>query len=293
MKTNPLIGIMMPVYNSEKTLPLATNSLKAQTYKNWKCYIVNDGSSDKTREILDDLDDPRFVVIHFEKNKGRPYARQAILDVVEGEYLAFLDADDFYHSKKLELQVNILLENEVSLVSCGNASFDAQRELKSVRGLGLVKQQIYKKGTTPIMAMRTSMILTKIAKSIRFDYRLQHAQDTDFLTKYLNVGQSYIVQDEVLYYYSEYESVTSIKILKTYYFHLIQLLSNQRGFTLVISFFLKLIKFIILCLIIPFTGVEYILNKRGRKVNKREEEIYKEELKANLYENNSRNNSPT
>lgn len=134
MENNPQVAIMMPVYNGEKTLPLAVASLIHQTYSHWKCYIVNDGSTDGTKAYLDSLRDDRFVIIHFEKNKGRPYARQAALDLAEGKYLDFLDADDFYHSEKLEKQVKEFKDNnELALVSCILASFDSNDTLKSTK----------------------------------------------------------------------------------------------------------------------------------------------------------------
>jgi glycosyltransferase involved in cell wall biosynthesis len=134
MENSPQVAIMMPVYNGEKTLPLAIASLLHQTYLYWKCYIVNDGSTDGTKGYLDSLNDVRFVIIHFENNKGRPYARQAALDIAEGKYLAFLDADDFYHPQKLEKQIEAFDKNrDIDLVSCGMASFDHRLILRTVR----------------------------------------------------------------------------------------------------------------------------------------------------------------
>lgn len=267
MNTNPQVAIMMPVYNVEKTLPLAIASLIHQTYPYWKCYIVNDGSTDGTKELLDNLKDPRFVIIHFDKNKGRPYARQAALDAAEGKYLAFLDADDFYHPEKLKLQVETFSKHEVSLVSCGNASFDAAKELKSVRGLGTLTLQRHKTGTTPIMAMRTSMVLMSTAKLIKFDPRLKYAQDTDYLSKYLSIEKSYIVQDKVLYYYSEFESVTGTKILKTRWYGLIRLTSlfKHAPFRVLLSTAILIFKWIATAILLPIVGAEFFLGKRGNQ----------------------------
>src|SRR5690606_2404180 len=169
MKNNPQVAIMMPVYNGEKTLPLAIKSLQAQTYQNWKCYIVNDGSTDNTKNILDAIEDDRFVVHHFKENKGRPYARQKALDLAEGKYIAFLDADDFFHPEKLEKQVNILEENiEIDLVSCGNLCYGKGFNPISYRGVGTNIVEFYDDKKGPTMALRTSLLRLDLCKKIIF-----------------------------------------------------------------------------------------------------------------------------
>src|SRR5690554_4653607 len=201
MNNNPQIAIMIPVYNGEKTLPLAIASLIHQTYPYWKCYIVNDGSTDGTKELLDNLSDPRFVVIHFEKNQGRPYARQAALDAAEGKYLAFLDADDFYHPSKLLKQVEILEQKQdVYLVSCGMGSFDQELSLKAVRAKESSHEGYYTIDKKLIPARAPSLIRLQYAQKVKYNLKQKLNQDTDFLARYLH-GRKYIVIDEVLYYY--------------------------------------------------------------------------------------------
>ena len=262
----PLISIMMPVYNGMSTLDLAVSSLLQQTYPNWRCIIVNDGSDDGTREFLDALTDPRFVVLHFEQNMGRPYARQAALDLAEGEYLAFLDADDFYHPEKLERQVELLSRHQdVDLVSCGNASYNGNFDILTVRGCGRGESRSYKYGEQLGCALRTSLIRLSLAKDVSFNMKLKHAQDTDFLQRYLN-GRRYIAMPYVLYYYSEFVSVTGRKILRTYYYSLIHsygllkhaFAANLRAIALTVA------KASVTVVLLPFVDVDFFLKKRGR-----------------------------
>lgn len=269
MSNEPLVSVMVPVYNGDKCLPLAVSSLINQTYTNWKCYIVNDGSTDGTKEFLDAIQDNRFIITHFEKNKGRPYARQAALDQMDGKYLAFLDADDFYHPQKLELQIEAMLKYDVSLVSCGNACFDGAKELKTVRGLGSVEPQVYKAGGSPVMAMRTSMILMSISKSVNFDPKLKYSQDTDFLMKYLSKGKSFLVQDKVLYYYSEFDSVNKKKVITTYFYVLRIIKNSEMNMGLKIKEYIKTLgKIAVYSLLYPFVSVEYFLEKRGMEATR-------------------------
>ena len=84
----PLVTIMMPVFNGLKLIHASIASLLAQTYSNWECIIVDDGSTDGTSEYLDSLQDIRFRVVHFKENLGRPFARQKALELANGKYLA-------------------------------------------------------------------------------------------------------------------------------------------------------------------------------------------------------------
>ena len=101
---NPLVSIMMPVFNGLPLIKASIESLLSQTYTNWECIIIDDGSNDGTSEYVDQLNDVRFKVFH-QENKGRPIARQRALDNANGKYLGMLDAGDLYHPEKLQRQV--------------------------------------------------------------------------------------------------------------------------------------------------------------------------------------------
>lgn len=214
--TQPLVSIMMPVYNGVDTLPLALASLQAQTYSNWLCIIVNDGSNDGTKEYLEGLTDSRYHIVHFPENKGRPYARQAALDAATGKYLAYLDADDFYHPKKLEIQVKCLEENkDVDLVSCGMGSYGSEFDLITVKGKKEHGPTVYKMSQSYYPARAACMIRLNRARDIQYNLKLKYAQDTDYFTRYINM-KKYMVVSDILYYYSEFTSVNVKKVLKTY-----------------------------------------------------------------------------
>lgn len=277
MENNPQVAVMMPVYNGEKTLSLAISSLQKQTYPFWKCYIVNDGSTDGTKEILDGLTDPRFVIIHFEQNKGRPYARQAALNVAEGEYLVFLDADDFYHPEKLEFQVGIMREfPNIFLVSCIMASFDNNYELRSVRpmnGFTKPKKYDFRKEFTPSRA--GSLVLLDHAKSIQYDLTLEYAEDTDFFSRYLK-DKEYLVLNKVLYYYSEFESVTKQKILETYKYKFLRTQKKIRFYPIKVSIDLIkiLLKWFLIYIVLIIKGHEFLLKKRGSPATPEDIEVF-------------------
>jgi|GEM_PF-608562 len=264
-KEKPLISIMMPVYNGQDTLPRAIQSLLYQTYSNWRCIIVNDGSSDGTRAYLDSLIDKRFQVIHLEKNQGRPFARQVALDAAEGKYLAFLDADDFYHSLKLEKQLEIMEQHpHVLLTSCANGSYNGAFELETVRGKGAGMPVRFKIEDPRNVVLRTSMVKLDIAKKHKFNVKLKLAEDTDFIERMLDHRYFYTMK-EVLYYYSEFASVTKAKILQTNYYGLyifFTLFKNKPAYyakKIIVNCF----KITVKVLVYPFVSVDFYLRKRG------------------------------
>lgn len=108
--TNSLISVIVPVYNVEKYLERCVDSLLAQTYKNLEIILVDDGSTDRSGEICDKyrLCDDRIIVVHKE-NGGLSSARNAGLEIASGEYIGFIDSDDWVDKKMYE----VLLQNLV------------------------------------------------------------------------------------------------------------------------------------------------------------------------------------
>ena len=102
---DPLISIMTPFYNASRTLPDCLKSLKLQTYEHWECILVDDGSIDDPMDVINQYPDQRFKLIRLEKNMGRGVARQIALDNSQGDFLCFLDGDDWIYPHKLSDQL--------------------------------------------------------------------------------------------------------------------------------------------------------------------------------------------
>lgn len=102
-----ITSIVMPAYNAEKYIGHAIGSVLAQSTPQWELIIVNDGSTDKTPDILAQYTDSRIRVFH-QPNGGESSARNAALRHAQGEYIAFLDADDVYLPHHLEVSVGYL-----------------------------------------------------------------------------------------------------------------------------------------------------------------------------------------
>lgn len=114
------ISIIIPVYNVEKYLERCLNSVEKQTFKNFEAIIVNDGSTDKSSTIAQKYvsTDKRFKLIE-QDNKGLGGARNTGIQCSNGEFLAFLDSDDWYHERFLELMLDAADSNDADIVICG------------------------------------------------------------------------------------------------------------------------------------------------------------------------------
>ena len=106
-----LISIIMPVYNSEKYLERAIESIINQTYTNWELICINDASTDGSLEILKKYINEKIKVKSLDKNSGTAIARNEALKMAQGRYITYLDSDDYYDSKKLEKQIKFMIEN--------------------------------------------------------------------------------------------------------------------------------------------------------------------------------------
>ena len=119
-----LISIIVPVYQVDKYLERCVNSILSQTYKSIELILVDDGSPDRCGAICDEIaqKDNRVRVIH-KQNGGLSSARNAALDIAQGEYITFIDGDDMIHPRMLEWMIQELESSGADIVSTGLTSF--------------------------------------------------------------------------------------------------------------------------------------------------------------------------
>src|SRR5690606_38292357 len=116
MSKNPLVSIILPVFNGEKYIKQSINSILAQTYHNFELIIINDGSTDSSQEIINSFNDNRIISIQ-QVNEGVAAACQKGLFIAKGKYIMRHDADDICLPEKLERQVKFLeAHNDIALV---------------------------------------------------------------------------------------------------------------------------------------------------------------------------------
>jgi len=141
MSRKDSVSIITPLYNAEKTIVQTIESVLAQSYKNWEMLIVNDYSSDNSKEIITKymLVDHRIKYIELQENKGAAYARNKALEKAVGRYIAFLDADDFWKPRKLEEQIAFMQKKNIAL---SYTSYDVINQEGEIRKIFKAKAKI-------------------------------------------------------------------------------------------------------------------------------------------------------
>lgn len=131
---NTLISIIIPVYNTEKYLAKCLNSILCQTYNDWEAILVDDGSKDESGKICDDYatKDNRFKVIH-KPNEGVSIARLIAFNHCSGQYITFVDSDDYVTDDILEKMYGYIQEYDVDMVVCGNYNVYGTKIVKDTK----------------------------------------------------------------------------------------------------------------------------------------------------------------
>ncbi len=107
----PLVSILMPLYNGERYVRQAIQSVVEQTYTNWELLVLNDGSTDNSEQIVREFTDERIRYMQNAENKGIVYTRNRLFELAKGDYWAILDCDDIAHPQRIAKQVAYLQQN--------------------------------------------------------------------------------------------------------------------------------------------------------------------------------------
>ncbi len=116
---NPLISILIPVFNAEKTIERCLKSCINQTYLNIEIIVINDASTDDSENIIQNFNDSRIISLGNNTNLGIANTRNLLIKKAKGNYIAWIDADDFMAMKRIETQVGFLIKNP-SVDICGS-----------------------------------------------------------------------------------------------------------------------------------------------------------------------------
>ena len=116
---HPKISIIIPFYNVENYIAKCINSVKEQTFTDFECLLIDDESVDNSKKIAEKLieNDTRFRIIS-QQNKGLGGARNTGLDNAKGEWIVFLDSDDWWHSDFLDKMYYYTIQNKVAIINC-------------------------------------------------------------------------------------------------------------------------------------------------------------------------------
>jgi glycosyltransferase involved in cell wall biosynthesis len=130
----PLFSVLIPAHNHADYLAEAIQSVLAQTYTNFEMIIVDDASSDNTADVISQFNDPRIKYIVHGKNRGLSAARNTGIRASSGKFIAFLDADDFFHPEKIQSHLDFI-EQHPEIAVTYNARFELNHSSRTIREL--------------------------------------------------------------------------------------------------------------------------------------------------------------
>lgn len=210
------VSVIIPVFNREKFVAQALDSVLAQTFKNFEIVVVDDGSTDSSFSILTEYKErfPDKVVLLQQSNSGPSLARNKAIMAAQGKYIAFLDSDDLWPPEKLERQLSIFEEHEdIAFVYSGYYTTNKKGEILAINLPDpQLKGRIYDElWVIPNNICGGTLMVEKeklLAVGL-FDTDLGGGENLDLRIRLSQLGNVYYCSDPLYFYQRHSESLTS------------------------------------------------------------------------------------
>ena len=198
------ISVIIPVYNVEDYISETLDSLMNQTIKDFEIIIINDGSTDKSLEIIEGyMNKHKNIVLINQENGGPSKARNRGIEEANGEFIVFMDSDDLMPEDSLEVRYNLAKKNEADIVVCGTYKYDGKEKWP-------MKKHFLKEGIKDIkkdydllwtLGPCNKIFKSSLIKEIRFPEDIRYSEDQVFvMTAYIKALRIYATK-YVCYYY--------------------------------------------------------------------------------------------
>ena len=245
---------------------MAVASVLAQTLEDWELLVVVD-DDEGGLEWLDALADDRIRILSAPAPGGRGAARQAGLEAARGDFLAFLDADDWMLPDRLARQAGMLeADSELVLVSGGMFVVDRNEALFGSRrmsaGAGAVKTAKHHLFQSPVLSA-SSMARTGRARKIGYRPEFAAGEDSDFLVRYLR-GQRYLQDESSVYVYREFRSFSAVKLRNGLAANRDRYVRQLRGLRRVRALAVWAVKRLVYEPLLLWPGPDWIVGRRSR-----------------------------
>lgn len=207
------ISVIMSYYNSEKYLKESINSILEQTYQNFELILLNDGSSDSGKSIVESYNDRRIVLLNNKKNLGVPKSFNKMIEHATGEYIAFMDSDDISIKERLGEQINFLEKNNYAMCGSCARQFGNNRNKNLLVLENLIDLKTLIIIGNPIINS-TVMIKTNILKKFKCNHKYI-SWDFDLHARLILQGHKVANLNKILLYsrsHNQQDSIVNFKI---------------------------------------------------------------------------------
>ncbi|WOI23094.1 glycosyltransferase family 2 protein [Nonlabens ulvanivorans] len=214
--TTYLVSIIIPVFNREALIVETLHSIKNQTYLNWECILVDDGSTDQTIEVIKSFieKDQRFVLLKRPEleEKGANVCRNIGMAKSSGDYLVFFDSDDLMVSTYLEKQLHNIVNNNADFSVC-KMDFFEKNDHYFTREKPCYHKELWENYVTRQLTILTGSVMWSKAflslHGMSFNIKLQAAQEWDFISRALLHSPVHAFADSLLYHSRMHEDSIS------------------------------------------------------------------------------------
>lgn len=216
MNITPLVSIIIPTFNRGYIIQETLNSVRSQSYKNWECIIVDDGSTDNTKEIVNDFlsTDVRFKFFERPINitKGPSACRNFGFERSKGEYIQWFDSDDLMHPEKLKIKLEFALKHKADVIIDKHSEDGLIDDVQHLQAECFTSEDFYIEyilGKRPVIT-NDVMLKRTIIGGDRFDENLWKGEEYEFYSRVFQQKLIYCFLDVALTRYRI--SVDSISI---------------------------------------------------------------------------------
>lgn len=201
----PLVSILIPVYNTEEYLPKCLDSIVNQTYSNFQVVIIDDGSKDASFCIAQKYAKQYpYIEVYRQENQGVASTRNNLLDKVKGDYVLFVDSDDWCELDMVDFLINKAIANNADVVTCSMVKND---EL-FVSNISLEEIWDQEKAVLEFLrhkifngSLCNKLIKTSLLHNLRFHCRIFYGEDALFIWNVLQKVNQVLITDRELYHY--------------------------------------------------------------------------------------------
>lgn len=215
------ISVIIPIFNAEKYLKRCVNSIIEQSYQNLQIILIDDGSEDGSASICDDFadKDSRVIVIHTENN-GVSSARNRGLDVAAGDYIGFVDSDDYIDPDMYEVLYQFINHENADICCCGYYDeFDGQVEtrcccdsrIRVINGADYCYQELFCHSNCIGNGDWNKLFRSSLLTDIRFKNYVV-GEDVEFLCRAIHNSSRLVCVNDVKYHYVHYADTATSSI---------------------------------------------------------------------------------
>lgn len=199
-----LISVIIPAYNTQRYIERCVNSVLSQTYDNVEIIVIDDGSTDNTEEKCRQFKKNAVLKYFKTPNRGVSSARNLGIEKANGEYIFFVDADDFLEKNYCKSLVDIMESKDVAMVICGYKTVDCENTIEMIPAAGeySVKEFLKMFLSTPFVNMPWGRVYRKEYISKLFNINKSMGEDFEFNMNYIENIDRICCIDKALYNYN-------------------------------------------------------------------------------------------